>query len=154
MFTIDPETAKDLDDALHIVDNEDGTFEVGVHIADVSHFVKVCPSAFANMTEDAHDVATNNSRTRLSIEKLENEQQPSILFSELSLCCLNYYQKSCVRSPLALTNYASLLSSECRKTGRLSRLGLANRLSSESSIIILLELKPDRPVNMIARLSS
>ncbi|GAA5893856.1 hypothetical protein JCM6882_003112 [Rhodosporidiobolus microsporus] len=40
VFTIDPETAKDLDDALHIVRNEDGTFEVGVHIADVSHFVK------------------------------------------------------------------------------------------------------------------
>ncbi|KAK4050966.1 Translational repressor [Microbotryomycetes sp. JL201] len=40
VFTIDPETAKDLDDALHIVRNEDGTFEVGVHIADVSYFVK------------------------------------------------------------------------------------------------------------------
>ncbi|BGP09894.1 Translational repressor [Rhodotorula toruloides] len=40
VFTIDPETAKDLDDALHIIQNEDGTFEVGVHIADVSHFVK------------------------------------------------------------------------------------------------------------------
>ncbi|GAA6017655.1 hypothetical protein JCM10207_001238 [Rhodosporidiobolus poonsookiae] len=40
VFTIDPQTAKDLDDALHIVKNEDGTFEVGVHIADVSHFVK------------------------------------------------------------------------------------------------------------------
>ncbi|GAA5855311.1 hypothetical protein JCM3766R1_001190, partial [Sporobolomyces carnicolor] len=40
VFTIDPETAKDLDDALHIVKNDDGTFEVGVHIADVSHFVK------------------------------------------------------------------------------------------------------------------
>lgn len=41
VFTIDPETAKDLDDALHVVKNEDGTFEVGVHIADVTHFVKV-----------------------------------------------------------------------------------------------------------------
>ncbi|GAA5977778.1 hypothetical protein JCM10908_005093 [Rhodotorula pacifica] len=40
VFTIDPETAKDLDDALHIIKNEDGTYEVGVHIADVSHFVK------------------------------------------------------------------------------------------------------------------
>jgi protein SSD1 len=40
VFTIDPTTAKDLDDALSIKLNEDGTYEVGVHIADVSHFVK------------------------------------------------------------------------------------------------------------------
>lgn len=40
IFTIDPLTAKDLDDALHITRKDNGTFEVGVHIADVSHFVK------------------------------------------------------------------------------------------------------------------
>ncbi|KIJ56793.1 hypothetical protein M422DRAFT_773554 [Sphaerobolus stellatus SS14] len=40
IFSIDPETAKDLDDALSIKRNEDGTYDVGVHIADVSHFVK------------------------------------------------------------------------------------------------------------------
>ncbi|KAF9547021.1 hypothetical protein EC957_009025 [Mortierella hygrophila] len=40
-FTIDPATAKDLDDAVSCVRLEDGTFEVGVHIADVSHFIKV-----------------------------------------------------------------------------------------------------------------
>ncbi|KAL8290404.1 hypothetical protein RQP46_002662 [Phenoliferia psychrophenolica] len=40
VFTIDPATARDLDDALHVVKNDDGTFEVGVHIADVTHFVK------------------------------------------------------------------------------------------------------------------
>ncbi|KIK68095.1 hypothetical protein GYMLUDRAFT_36925 [Collybiopsis luxurians FD-317 M1] len=40
VFSIDPETAKDLDDALSIKLNEDGTYEVGVHIADVSYFVK------------------------------------------------------------------------------------------------------------------
>ena len=37
--SIDPPTARDLDDALHCKRNEDGTYEVGVHIADVSHFV-------------------------------------------------------------------------------------------------------------------
>ncbi|KAF8076455.1 SSD1 protein [Lyophyllum atratum] len=40
VFTIDPQTAKDLDDALSIKVNEDGTYDVGVHIADVSYFVK------------------------------------------------------------------------------------------------------------------
>lgn len=40
MFTIDPATAKDLDDALSVKLNEDGTYDLGVHIADVSFFVK------------------------------------------------------------------------------------------------------------------
>ncbi|KAJ3814244.1 SSD1 protein [Lentinula aff. lateritia] len=40
VFSIDPATAKDLDDALSIKLNDNGTYEVGVHIADVSYFVK------------------------------------------------------------------------------------------------------------------
>jgi ribonuclease R len=38
-FTIDPADAKDHDDALSITRGESGEIEVGVHIADVSHFV-------------------------------------------------------------------------------------------------------------------
>lgn len=40
IFTIDPSTARDLDDALSCVYLEDDIFEVGVHIADVSYFVR------------------------------------------------------------------------------------------------------------------
>lgn len=40
IFSIDPPTARDLDDALSIDALTDGTFSVGVHIADVSHFVR------------------------------------------------------------------------------------------------------------------
>lgn len=40
VFTIDPLTARDLDDAVHCKKIEDGRFEVGVHIADVSFFVR------------------------------------------------------------------------------------------------------------------
>uniref|UniRef100_A0A8C2PPV3 DIS3-like exonuclease 2 n=1 Tax=Cyprinus carpio TaxID=7962 RepID=A0A8C2PPV3_CYPCA len=40
VFTIDPATARDLDDALSCKQLSDGNFEVGVHIADVSYFVE------------------------------------------------------------------------------------------------------------------
>lgn len=39
-FTIDPKDAKDFDDALSIRKLPNGNFEVGVHIADVTHYVR------------------------------------------------------------------------------------------------------------------
>ena len=38
-FTIDPTEAKDFDDALSFEKKEDGNFRIGVHIADVTHYV-------------------------------------------------------------------------------------------------------------------
>lgn len=40
VFSIDPQGCTDVDDALHITTLENGNFEIGVHIADVSHYVK------------------------------------------------------------------------------------------------------------------
>ena len=39
-FTIDPADAKDFDDALSFRKLENGNFEIGVHIADVTHYVR------------------------------------------------------------------------------------------------------------------
>ncbi len=39
-FTIDPKDAKDFDDAISFRSTEDGCYEVGVHIADVSYYVE------------------------------------------------------------------------------------------------------------------
>ena len=39
-FTIDPDDAKDFDDALSLKKLENGNWEVGVHIADVTHYIE------------------------------------------------------------------------------------------------------------------
>ncbi len=54
-FTIDPEDAKDFDDALSFRKLESGLFEIGVHIADVTHYVR--PET--TLDNDAFDRATS-----------------------------------------------------------------------------------------------
>ena len=55
IFTIDPEDAKDFDDAIHTRDLGDGRIEVGVHIADVSHYVQ----AGSALDAEAYERATS-----------------------------------------------------------------------------------------------
>ena len=40
IFTIDPATAKDLDDAVSFWEDDDGTYKIGVHISDVAYYLK------------------------------------------------------------------------------------------------------------------
>ena len=54
-FTIDPEDAKDFDDALSFRKLDNGLLEIGVHIADVTHYVM--PGT--HLDEDAFDRATS-----------------------------------------------------------------------------------------------
>lgn len=54
-FTIDPADAKDFDDALSIQKLKNGNWEIGVHIADVSHFVK----QNSILDNEAYDRATS-----------------------------------------------------------------------------------------------
>lgn len=54
-FTIDPKDAKDFDDALSFQKLENGNYEIGIHIADVSHYVK--PGTI--LDEEAYNRATS-----------------------------------------------------------------------------------------------
>jgi len=54
-FTIDPKDAKDFDDALSFKRLENGNFEIGIHIADVSHYV--LPNTV--LEEEAYQRATS-----------------------------------------------------------------------------------------------
>jgi ribonuclease R len=54
-ITIDPEDAKDFDDALSIRKSKNGLWEIGVHIADVSHYVQTG----SKLDEEAYKRATS-----------------------------------------------------------------------------------------------
>ncbi|WP_340203608.1 ribonuclease R [Ascidiimonas sp. W6] len=54
-FTIDPKDAKDFDDALSFQVLENGNFEIGIHIADVSHYLE--PGSI--LDEEAYERATS-----------------------------------------------------------------------------------------------
>ena len=54
-FTIDPKDAKDFDDALSFTKLENGNYEIGIHIADVSHYLE--PKTI--LDEEAYKRATS-----------------------------------------------------------------------------------------------
>lgn len=54
-FTIDPKDAKDFDDALSFEILQNGNFSIGIHIADVSHYLK--PGSI--LEEEAYERATS-----------------------------------------------------------------------------------------------
>ncbi|KAJ3213909.1 hypothetical protein HDU67_002315 [Dinochytrium kinnereticum] len=78
IFSVDPATARDLDDALSVSDLGDGTYQVGVHIADVSHFVEIGSA----LDEEAFLRATTVYLVQKAIPML-----PRLLCEEL--CSLN-----------------------------------------------------------------
>ncbi|MBN3295589.1 DI3L2 exonuclease, partial [Amia calva] len=78
IFTIDPATARDLDDALSCKPLPDGNFEVGVHIADVSYFVEEGKSL---------DLVASRRATSVYLVQKVIPMLPRLLCEEL--CSLN-----------------------------------------------------------------
>uniref|UniRef100_A0A674MIH5 DIS3-like exonuclease 2 n=1 Tax=Takifugu rubripes TaxID=31033 RepID=A0A674MIH5_TAKRU len=78
IFTIDPATARDLDDALSCKRLPDGNFEVGVHIADVSYFVE---------EGGALDIIASQRATSVYLVQKVIPMLPRLLCEEL--CSLN-----------------------------------------------------------------
>ncbi|XP_065665379.1 DIS3-like exonuclease 2 [Hydra vulgaris] len=78
IFTIDPSTARDLDDALSCKKIADDLYEVGVHIADVSYFVK---------ENSALDKVAQLRATSVYLTQKVIPMLPSILSEDL--CSLN-----------------------------------------------------------------
>ncbi|KAM4043155.1 DIS3-like exonuclease 2 isoform 2-T3 [Anomaloglossus baeobatrachus] len=78
IFTIDPATARDLDDALSCKLLPDGNFEIGVHIADVSYFVD---------EGNALDLVASERATSVYLVQKVIPMLPRLLCEEL--CSLN-----------------------------------------------------------------
>ena len=89
IFTIDPVDAKDFDDAIHIEELENGNYDVGVHIADVSHYVEPDTAIDDEALERGTSVYLVDRTIPMLPEKLSNQvcslrpQEDKLAFSIL-----------------------------------------------------------------------
>ncbi len=72
-FTIDPADAKDFDDAISIRNLDNGNYEIGVHIADVGHFVTADSILDKSAYERATSVYLPDRVNPMLPEKISNE---------------------------------------------------------------------------------
>ena len=71
-FTIDPDDAKDFDDALSVEYSENGDVRIGVHIADVSHYVKPATALDREAQERGNSTYLVGTVIPMLPEKLSN----------------------------------------------------------------------------------
>ena len=128
-FTIDPFDAKDHDDAVSIVRLEDGGFELGVHIADVAHYVE--PESLA-------DVEAENRATSVYLADRVIPMLPEVLSNHV--CSLRPGVARLVQSALMRYDHSGALQSS-----RIARGMLVSRvkLSYEAAEALLKEGEPD-----------
>jgi ribonuclease R len=72
-FTIDPYDAKDFDDALSFQELENGIYEIGIHIADVSHYVQPGTATDIEAATRATSVYLVDRVIPMLPEKISNE---------------------------------------------------------------------------------
>lgn len=84
-FTVDPADAKDFDDALSVRRISDGVWEVGVHIADVTHYVHPHDTIDTEAEERGTSVYLVDRTVPMLPERLSNELC-SLRPHEASLC--------------------------------------------------------------------
>ena len=72
-ITIDPATARDFDDAVDVQELEDGGFRLGVHIADVAHFVSAGSDTDREARERGCSVYFPDRVVPMLPEKLSND---------------------------------------------------------------------------------
>jgi ribonuclease R len=105
-FTIDPKDAKDFDDALSLKELPNGNYEVGVHIADVTHYVKEGSLIDEEAVERATSVYLVDRTIPMLPERLSN-----------GLCSLRpNEEKLCFSAIFEMNNHAEVKSYRIGRT--------------------------------------
>ena len=106
VLSIDPPNCKDIDDALHCIELPNGNFQVGVHIADVTHYVK--PGTAIDL-----EAANRSTSTYLVNKRLD--MLPGLLTTDL--CSLKGHVDRYAFSVLwEVTPHAEIVNVDFKKT--------------------------------------
>ncbi len=138
IVTIDPEDAKDFDDAISIEKNPDRTFTLGVHIADVSTFVK--PGS-------ALDIEAKDRGNSVYLPGLVLPMLPETLSN--GVCSLQPEQRRLTKSAfITYDNSGKVLKTEFAE----SIIRSTARLTYTEADRILKGQKTDRPAEVVSLL--